>query len=283
MLGQLDVVPYVLPEPRQSVLPDDEPQFQSPKPPAQRDAPVTVIDGFVRVGVLEVQRIDDQGGGQPHPAPNPQTRTVKVHQQPLVGIRVEGVRVLDAGQVLLQLRTYERVAGVRRVHVQPHARLGLANRPDLLQIVERTTGRRAQDRRHEERYQAVLLVLFHRVLQRVPVQAAVLVRLEYSYLHQEDLGRLFDARVRLLGTIADEFGQEGAVLHFGAVGFEVLDGLVAGGQHAHQHALAGRCLDDAASGAAVGGCDEVVGQADSFTQPIHYDGFQFCACGTCGL
>ena len=78
---------------------------------------VPVIDGCVRVCVLEVKWIDDECTGQLEPVANPEAGTIEVCQQEFVRVGVEGIRVLDASHQVLQFRANERVACVSCVHV----------------------------------------------------------------------------------------------------------------------------------------------------------------------
>lgn len=58
---------------------------------------------------LQVQRVHDESRGESYPVSDPQCRTVEVHQQPLVRIRVEGVSILYTAQQRLQFRADESV------------------------------------------------------------------------------------------------------------------------------------------------------------------------------
>lgn len=78
---------------------------------------VPVIDGCIRVSVLEVKRIDDERTGQLEPIANPKARTIEVRQQKFVRVGVERIRVLDASHQVLQFRANKRVACVSCVHV----------------------------------------------------------------------------------------------------------------------------------------------------------------------
>jgi len=67
---------------------------------------------------LQIQRVHDQSRGQPDPVSDPQCRTVEVYQQPLVRIRVEGVRIFYTVEQWLEFRTDEGVAcGNRKIRV----------------------------------------------------------------------------------------------------------------------------------------------------------------------
>lgn len=78
-----------------AVGPHDEPELEAAEAAAQRDAPMAVVYGAVGVAVLEVERVDDEGGGQADTVTHPESGAVEAGQQPLVGVRVEGVGVLD--------------------------------------------------------------------------------------------------------------------------------------------------------------------------------------------
>lgn len=110
-------MPDVLLKAADAVAPQHEPQLQTPEAATQGDAPMSIVDGGVRVAVLEVQGIHDQGGRQPDPVSHPHCGTIEVGQQPFVRVGVEGVGVFDSGQQVLQFRADEGVARISTVHV----------------------------------------------------------------------------------------------------------------------------------------------------------------------
>lgn len=73
-----------------------KPKLERSKSSRQRNSPVTIINGCVGVAVLEIKRIDDQCRRQADSIAHPQSGAIEVDQQPFVGIRIEGVCVLDA-------------------------------------------------------------------------------------------------------------------------------------------------------------------------------------------
>lgn len=95
LLGEPDVKPDVALQTGNAVGPHDEPQLETAEAAAQRDTPVAVVDGAVGVAVLEVERVDDEGGGEADTVTHPEGGAVEAGQQPLVGVCVEGVGVLD--------------------------------------------------------------------------------------------------------------------------------------------------------------------------------------------
>lgn len=180
LLRQADVVPDVLLQAGDAVGAQHEPQLERAEATRQWNSPVPVVDGGVGVAVLQIKRIDDQCGRQADAITHPQRGAVEVRQQPFIGIRVEGVCVLDALneadvsgsaspfcvahlQQRLQLRADERVASVRCIDVQPDVGELLQRLPDLFQRVERATPGGAERGRHEERNQSLQLVFLHRL------------------------------------------------------------------------------------------------------------------------
>lgn len=123
----------------ETITPHDEPQLESSESSTQGDPPVSVVDGLLRVSVLQVDGVNDHGVGKLITIAYPQARDVKVGQQPLVGVGVEGGRVCGTTLVqVLQLRTDKSVAGISAVNVHPNVPF-LANRPDFGYVIERAT------------------------------------------------------------------------------------------------------------------------------------------------
>lgn len=72
--------------------------------------------------VFEIQRIHDERAGELESIADPQAGAIKIRQQELIGVGIEGVGVFDAGHQIFQFWADEGVAGVCGVHVKPDLR-----------------------------------------------------------------------------------------------------------------------------------------------------------------
>lgn len=234
---------------------------------------MTIIDRFSRTSVLKIKRIDDQRRRELHSITHPQTRTIKIHQQPLVRIRIEGIGVLDAGHEWSHFRTDEGVTSISAVHVQPDVGIQLAYRSDLYKIVKGAGAGSAQSGRHVKRHQAVRHVLSDGRLEPFTAQRGFVVRFEYSQLHQANHRCFLNARMRLRRAIGHQFRQERWILRVGFLLLQHLNCLWARRQHRHQDTFGGRTLNYAAAALLLR--QKLSWQVDCFSVPIQHDSFKF--------
>ena len=85
--------------------------------------------------MLQVERIHVESVDQFGRVPDPHHGTIKVDQEPFVGIEIEGIRVFYSVQNRPIFRANERGSRVGCVDVKPEIFV-LANRSKLCQIVE---------------------------------------------------------------------------------------------------------------------------------------------------
>lgn len=217
----------------------------------------------------------------------PHGGTVEVGQQPFVRVGVERHGVLDALHQILVLGTDERIASIGGVHVKPGARL-VSDGTEFGQVVERHARRGAQGGGNEERHQSHCAVFLHGLerqrsssllnahisiewvdraylSQSGAAKAQVLVGIQDAQLDERDHGCLFDARVRLLGAVGDQFGQEDAFVDERVHRLELFDFLGAGGEQRDEDAFTCRRLHHAAALAVLSARQELFRQTDHLT------------------
>jgi len=159
LLGQRHVIADVLLQAPDAVCPEDEPKLERPEAATQWDAVVAVVHS-AQVLVAQVQGIHIERALQVHHIPYPQGGGIEVRQKQLVGVRVEGVGVLQSGREDPHLGQDEGVARVGAVHVQPNAGHLAAHLANLRDVVEGAAAGGAHGGHHEEgRQSGVHIVL----------------------------------------------------------------------------------------------------------------------------
>lgn len=103
------------------VRPEHEPDLQATKAPAERDLPIAVVshETAVAASVAQVRGGDRQGVDEGLAGAHVQERGVKVGEEPLVHVRIEGVEGSEVGGVVLVFGEDEGDAGVGGVDVSP--------------------------------------------------------------------------------------------------------------------------------------------------------------------
>ena len=92
-----------------AVVAQNEPELQRPKPAAEGDLPVSVIEDLSRFGgaVPEVLRRHRQRADERAPVRDPEAVAVEVREHPLVGVEAVGIGQLDAFLEVAELGTEE--------------------------------------------------------------------------------------------------------------------------------------------------------------------------------
>lgn len=72
------------------------PQLERSESSTQWNSPVTVVNGWIRISMFQIQRIHDQGWCEADPISHPQRGAVEICEKPLVGICVEWISIFDA-------------------------------------------------------------------------------------------------------------------------------------------------------------------------------------------
>lgn len=118
-LSQTHALAYVTLQTLDAKRAQHEPHLEGAKASTQRDLPVHKVDGHAGVLVLQIQRLHIEGAMHCGAVAHPHCRRIEVHHQPLGGIEGDRIDALDAAQPGAKLRTDERAARVRRIHVKP--------------------------------------------------------------------------------------------------------------------------------------------------------------------
>lgn len=119
--GNADVFADVRLESADTVMTNDEPEFEGAEAASERNLPVAIVEDFARIrgAISEVFGSDRERIGECATVAHKEAVAIEIGEQPLVGVEAERVAIFDAPENVTKFRADGGSAGVGCIDVQP--------------------------------------------------------------------------------------------------------------------------------------------------------------------